>query len=183
MKRIVFLIACTILLMGCGPNSAEKQQQLQSKTYECEHFSLSYPEGYYLEEEPAAEDDFHTLMIGKDSLDDNMTTIQWESPNTFPGTVKDFVTVFVYQEINDYEQSNTFYDVMLEDSTYKIDGHPTHSITSVFTEGEDTIIQSRIGLIIPQKCDMMIVQRVNSKKSQDDVEIMGDIVKSIRFKE
>jgi hypothetical protein len=126
---------------------------------------------------------FHTLMIGKDGLDEDMTTIQWESPNTFPGTVKDFVTIFVYKEIYDYEQSNTFYEVMAEDSTYKIDGHPTHSIMSVFTEGADTIIQSRIGLIIPQKCDMMIVQRVNSKKPEDEVKAMGEIVNSIKFKE
>ena len=182
MKRILFLSVCALMVAGCGSNNTEITES-KSQTYECELFSLSYSEGYYLEEKPAAEDGFHTLIIGKDSLDENMTTIQWESPNTFPGTVKDFVTVFVYQEINDYEQSNTFYDVMTEDSTYKIDGHPTHSITSVFTEGEDTIIQSRIGLIIPQKCDMMIVQRVNTRRPEDEVKAMGEIVNSIKFKE
>ena len=93
--------------------------------------SLLYPNGYYAKEDRAANSNFHTLLIGKDSLDEDKTTIMWEMPNTFPGTVKEFITFLVSKEIEDYEKSNTFYDVMLVDSTYTIDGYPTYSITSI----------------------------------------------------
>ena len=69
------------------------------------------------------------------------------------------------------------------DSTFTIDGFPTYSINSIYTEGTDTIIQSRTGLVLLNKLDLMIVQRVSSKKSMDEVKVMTEIINSIRIKE
>ena len=69
------------------------------------------------------------------------------------------------------------------DSTFTIDGFPTYSINSIYTEGTDTIIQSRIGLVLLNKLDLMIVQRASSKKSMDKVKLMTEIINSIRIKE
>lgn len=44
-------------------------------------------------------------------------------------------------------------------------------------------VQSRTGLILPNKLDLMIVQRANTKKSIDEVKLMTDIINSIRIKE
>jgi hypothetical protein len=72
---------------------------------------------------------------------------------------------------------------MTVDSTFTIDGYPTYSISSIFTEGSDTIIQSRTGIIIPDKLNMMIVQKANTKQSMDEVQKMTDIIQSIKIKE
>ena len=69
------------------------------------------------------------------------------------------------------------------DSTFTIDGFPTYSINSIYTEGTDTIIQSRIGFVLLNKLDLMIVQRASSKKSMDEVKLMTEIINSIRIKE
>ena len=69
------------------------------------------------------------------------------------------------------------------DSTFTIDGFPTYSINSIYAEGTDTIIQSRIGLVLLNKLDLMIVQRASSKKSMDEVKLMTEIINSIRIKE
>ena len=69
------------------------------------------------------------------------------------------------------------------DSTFTIDGFPTYSINSIYTEGTDTIIQSRTGLVLLNKLDLMIVQRASSKKSRDKVKLMTEIINSIRIKE
>ena len=162
--------------------SVEQNQQVTNTKYESALFFLTYPKGYYIKDK-GADGHLHTLLIGKDSLDKDITTIMWEIPNTFPGSLEDFVTIFVSEEMKECEKSNTFYDVMKIDSTYTIDGYPTYSITSIFSEGKDSIIQSRTGLIIPQKCDMMIIQRANTKKSVDDVQKMSEIIQSIKIKQ
>lgn len=185
MKTIWCLIFVAIVVIACNykrnVNAVDKQQP-QSKTYECELFFVSYPNGYYVKEDGSTEGNFRTLLIGKDSLDKDMTTIMWEIPNTFPSTVKDFIRLFSSKEIEEYEQSGTFYDVMKIDSTYTISGYPTYSISSIFVESGDTIIQSRTGLIIPGRCDMMITQRANPKKSMDEIQVMADIIHSIKIK-
>ena len=61
-------------------------------------------------------------------------------------------------------------------STFVIDGYPTYSISSIFTENGDTIIQSRTGIVCPNKFDMMIVQRANTKKSTEDTKTMSEII-------
>ena len=69
------------------------------------------------------------------------------------------------------------------DSTFTIDGFPTYSINSIYTEGTDTVIQSRTGLVLLNNLDLMIVQRASSKKSMDEVKLMTEIINSIRIKE
>ena len=69
------------------------------------------------------------------------------------------------------------------DSTFTIDGFSPYSIPSIYTEGTDTIIQSRTGLVLLNKLDLMIVQRASSKKSMDEVKLMTEIINSIRIKE
>ena len=69
------------------------------------------------------------------------------------------------------------------DSTFTIDGFPTYSINSIYTEGTDTIIQSRTGLVLLTKLDLMIVQRASSKNSMDEVKLKTEIINSIRIKE
>lgn len=69
------------------------------------------------------------------------------------------------------------------DSTFTIDVFPTYSINSIYTKGTDTIIQSRTGLVLLNKLDLMIVQRASSKKSMDEVKLMTEIINSIRIKE
>lgn len=185
-KTIWCLFLVAIVVIACNNkrniNAVEKQRP-QSKTYECDLFSVAYPNNYYAKEDGPVEGNLHTLLIGKDSLDEDITTIMWEMPNTFPSTVKDFITLFTSKEIEEYEQSDTFYDVMEIDSTYTISGYPTFSISSIFAEGEDSIIQSRTGLIIPGRCDMMIIQRANVKKPKDEVKAMSEIIQSIKIKE
>jgi hypothetical protein len=143
---------------------------------------LLYPKGYYAKEE-IDDSGSGRLYIGRDSTDEDMTSITWQSPGTFPSNVNDFVTLITYKEMEDYKASNTFYDVMSMDSVYTIDGYPTYSISSIFTEGNDTIIQSRTGLIIPDKIDMIIVQRAKTTESKDEVQKIADIFQSIKIKE
>ena len=183
------MAALTLFLVSCNHSGKTSQStdntskgvNAQSKTYECDLFSLSYPNGYYAKEE-IDDSGSGNLYIGKDSADEDMTSIVWQSPGTFPSNVKDFVTFITYKEIEDYKASNTFYDVMLVDSTYTIDGYPTYTISSIFTEGNDTIIQSRTGLIIPDRFNMMIIQRAKSNMSKDEVEKITDIIQSIKIK-
>lgn len=180
---IMFLVSCNH--NGKTSKSTDTTSEVvnaQSKTFECEQFSVSYPNGYYAK---VGTDDTGSdkLFIGRDSTDIDMTSITWISPGTFPGNVKDFVTFATYKEMEDYEASNTFYDVMLVDSTYTIDGYPTYTISSIFTEGNDTVIQSRTGLIIPDKLNMIIIQRTKTKQSMDEVQKMTDIIQSIKIKE
>ena len=152
------------------------------KTFECDQFSVSYPNGYYAKEE-IDDSGSGSLYIGRDSTDEDMTSITWQSPGTFPSNVKDFVTLFTYKEMEDYKASNTFYDVILIDSTFTIDGYPTYTISSIFTEENDTIIQSRTGLIIPDKLNMIIIQRAEPNMSKEDVQKMTDIIQSMKIKE
>ncbi len=190
MRTFLVMIALTMFLVSCNQsgktsqitNTTSEGISAQSKTFECEKFSVLYPNEYYAKEEI---DDTGSgrLFIGRDSTDVDMTSITWVVPGTFSGNVKDFVSFITYKEIEDYEAANTFYDVMLVDSTYKIDGYPTYTISSIFTEGNDTVIQSRTGLIIPDKLNMMIVQRVKPNMSKDDVEKITDIIQSIIIKE
>ena len=186
MKKLFYLMMSIIALCACnnkGHVNAVDKLQPQYQTYECELFSVSYPNGYYVKEDGPNEGNFHTILIGKDSLDEDMTSIMWEMPNTFPSSVKDYITFFVSKEIEDYKDAHKFYDVMTIDSTYTISGYPTYSISSIFAEGEDSIIQSRTGLIIPGRCDMMIIQRANTKKPMDEVKAMSEIIQSIKIKE
>jgi hypothetical protein len=152
------------------------------KTFECDQFSVSYPNGYYAKEE-IDDSGSGSLYIGRDSTDEDMTSIIWQSPGTFPSNEHDFVTLFVSKEIEEYKKDGMFYDVMTVDSTFTIDGYPTYSISSIFTEGSDTIIQSRTGLIIPDKLNMMIVQRANTKRPMNEVQKMTVIIQSIKIKE
>ena len=175
------MAALTLFLVSCnhsgkssqGTDTTSEVVNAQCKTFECEQFSVSYPNGYYTKEE-IDNSGTGSLYIGKDSADEDMTSITWQSPGTFPSNVKDFVTFITYKEIEDYKASNTFYDVMLVDSTYTIDGYPTYTISSIFTEGNDTIIQSRTGLIIPDKLNMIIVQRAKSNTDKDEVFIRNE---------
>ena len=172
MRKRVFLVmsALTVFLVSCNHSGNTSQStdttrefvNAQSKTFECEQFSVSYPNGYYAKEE-IDDSGSGSLYIGKDSADEDMTSIIWQSPGTFPSNEHDFVTLFVSKEIEEYKKDGMFYDVMTDDSTFTIDGYPTYSISSIFTEGSDTIIQSRTGLIIPDKLNMMIVQRATQR--------------------
>lgn len=192
MRKSYYLVMAvlTLFLVSCNHSGKTSQNNdttnevinAQIKTYECTQFSVSYPNGYYAKEE-IDNSGTGSLYIGKDSADEDMTSIVWQSPGTFPSNVKDFVTFITYKEIEDYKASNTFYDVMLVDSTYTIDGYPTYTISSIFTEGNDTIIQSRTGLIIPDKLNMIIVQRAKSNTDKDEVEKITNIIQSIKIKE
>ena len=152
------------------------------ETYESEAFSLSYPNTFFIKE-VLAQTGLQKIYICADSTDNDMTTILWESPGTFPSDSRDFVTIFISKEIDNFKDKNEFYDIMGMDSTFTINGFPTISINSIYTEGTDTIIQSRTGLVLPNKLDLMIVQRANTKKSADEVKLMTEIVNSIRIKE
>lgn len=186
----IIMIALTLFIVSCNQSGKKTQStnttsvdiSVQSKTFECEQFSVLYPNEYYTKEEI---DDTGSgrLFIGRDSADVDMTSITWVVPGTFPGNAKDFVTLFTYKEIEDYEKDGIYYDVMTVDSTFTIDGYPTYSISSIFTEGSDTIIQSRTGIIIPDKLNMMIVQKANTKQSMDEVQKLTDIIQSIKIKE
>lgn len=188
----VFLVMVTLIMffVSCNQNGKTSQSidttsevvNAQSKIFECELFSLSYPMGYYTKEE-IDDSGFGRLYIGRDSIDGDMTSITWQSPGTFPSNVNDFVTLITYKEMEDYKTSNTLYDVMLVDSTYTIDGYPTYTISSIFIEESDTIIHSRTGLIIPDKLNMIIVQRAKPNMPKEDVQKMTDIIQSIKIKE
>ena len=192
MSKIGYLVivALTLFLVSCNYSGNHSQStdstgevsNAQFKTFECEQFSLSYPTGYYVRDE-TDDTGLSSLYIYRDSNDVDVTSITWEAPGTFPGNVKKFVSLITYKEIEDYKASDTFYDVMSMDSTYTINGYPTYSISSIFTEGNDTIIQSRTGLIIPDKLDMIIVQRVKTTESKDEVQKIADIFQSIKIKE
>lgn len=191
MRKNALIVIATFMIITVSCSHSGKTSQstdttnevgnTQSKTYECEQFSISYPNGYYAKEE-VDDPGSRRLLIGRDSIDEDMTSIFWESPGSFPSNERDFVTIFVSKEIEDYKKDGVFYDVMTVDSTFTIDGYPTYSITSIFTEGSDTIIQSRTGLIIPDKLNMMIVQRANTKKAMDEVHKMTEIINTIRIK-
>ena len=190
MRGYLVMVALTMFLVSCNQSGKTSQStdtkneigNTQSKTYECEQFSISYPNGYYAKEE-VDDSGWGKLFIGRDSLDNDVTSVFWESPGSFPSNERDFVTIFVSKEIEDYRKKGVFYDVMTVDSTFTIDGYSTYSIISIFTEGSDTIIQSRTGLIIPDKLNMMIVQRGNTKKTMDEVHKMTEIFQSIKIKE
>lgn len=170
MRGAIIKVIWALLIVSCY-HSEKTQQNTETfskvdnakfKTYECEQFSISYPNGYYAKQE-IDDTGSGSLFIGRDSLDDDMTYVFWKSSSSFSSNARDVVTIFASQEIDDFKEKDVFYDIMEMDSTFTIDGYPTYSISSIYTEGEDTIIQSRTGLILPQKLDLMIVQRANTK--------------------
>lgn len=191
-KILAFTIASlTLMIVSCGESikmqkrdtSAKETVENRNNKYDCEAFSLSYPNSFLIEE-VSASTGLKKLYISKDSTDEDIaTTILWESPGTFPSNARDFVTIFASKEIDDFKEKNEFYNIMGMDSTFTIDGYPTYCINSIYKEGKDTIIQSRTGLILPNKLDLMIVQRANTKNSIDEVKLMTDIINSIRIKE
>lgn len=191
-NKILFIGYVSLMLMAvsCGNSCKGKESDSKAKeivdshhkTYESEAFSLSYPISFFVKEE-LAPTGLQRIYICADSTDNDMTTILWESPGTFPSDSHDFVTIFASKEIDNYKEKNEFYDIMGMDSTFTIDGFPTYSINSIYTEGTDTIIQSRTGLILPNKLDLMIVQKANTKKPMDEVKLMTEIINSIRIKE
>lgn len=191
-NKILFIGYVSLMLMAvsCGKSSKVKESDSNAKeivdshhkTYENEALSLSYPISFFVKEE-LAPTGLQRIYICADSTDNDITTILWESPGTFPSDSRDFVTIFASKEIDNYKEKNEFYDIIGMDSTFTIDGFPTYSINSIYTEGTDTIIQSRTGLILPNKLDLMIVQRANTKNSIDEVKLMTDIINSIRIKE
>jgi hypothetical protein len=189
-NKILFIGYVSLMLMAvsCGKKGKESDSNAKEivgshhKTYESEAFSLSYPNTFFVKEE-LAQTGLQKIYICADSTDNDLTTILWEAPGTFPSNARDFVTIFASQEIDDFKKKGVFYDIMGMDSTFTIGGYPTYSINSIYTEGEDTIIQSRTGLILPNILDLMIVQRANTKKSMDEVILMTEILNSIRIKE
>lgn len=191
-NKILFIGYVSLMLMVVSCSQSGKDQESNSnakeivdshhKTYESEAFSLSYPNTFFIKEE-LAQTGLQKIYICADSTDNDMTTILWESPGTFPSDSRDFVTIFISKEIDNFKDKNEFYDIMGIDSTFTINGFPTISINSIYTEGTDTIIQSRTGLVLPNKLDLMIVQRANTKKSADEVKLMTEIINSIRIKE
>lgn len=191
-NKILFIGYVSLMLMAvsCGKSSKGKESDSNAKeivdshhkTYENEALSLSYPISFFVKEE-LAPTGLQRIYICADSTDNDITTILWESPGTFPSDSRDFVTIFASKEIDNYKEKNEFYDIMGMDSTFTIDGFPSYSINSIYTEGTDTIIQSRTGLVLPNKLDLMIVQKANTKKSMDEVKLMAEIINSIRIKE
>lgn len=190
-KILAFTIASlTLMIVSCGESIKMQKRDTSAKEivdnrndkYDCEAFSLSYPISFFVKEElePTG---LQKIYICADSTYNDITTILWESPGTFPSDSRDFVTIFASKEIDNYKRKNEFYDIMGMDSTFTIDGFPTYSINSIYTEGTDTIIQSRTGLVLPNKLDLMIVQKANTKKSMDEVKLMAEIINSIRIKE
>jgi len=182
------LLALMALCVSCGrgtksslDNSSAKDSSLvEYQSFYCEDFTVSYPADYFVRE-GHQEDGPSRLIFSKDSLDKNTVTILWESPSTFPGNESQFVYLFTYKEMEAYKNSNTFYDIMDIDSTYQIDGFPTYTITSVYEEGVDTIIQTRSGVVFPNKLDMMVIERMSSKMPRADIKVMDDILGSIIF--
>ena len=177
-KFIAFgLVLCAL---SCG-NASQKDSDSQHKSYECDLFSVDIPEGYYCKEAYNGLGP-NELIIGKDSLAPEKTIIMWSSENIFPGTAEQFVSVITSQEIESFESSNSFYDVMTTDSTFVIDGFPTFTISSIYTENGDTIIQSRTGIVRPNEFYMMITQKCKANKSEQELRLMFDIPSSIKFK-
>ena len=191
-NKILFIGYVSLMLMVVSCSQSGKDQESNSnakekvdshhKTYESEAFSLSYPNTFFIKE-VLAQTGLQKIYICADSTDNDMTTILWESPGTFPSDSRDFVAIFISKEIDNFKDKNEFYDIMGMDSTFTINGFPAISINSIYTEGTDTIIQSRTGLVLPNKLDLMIVQRANTKKSADEVKLMTEIINSIRIKE
>ena len=181
--NFLFLICLFFVFVSC--NNEKKQinseETSNQQMYENSIFSLLIPDGYIYDESLEA-NGVNKLCIYRDSLEDFRTTIIWEVPGSFPKRVSDFVYLFTAKEIEEYESKKIFYDVMQVDSTYTIDNTPTYTTVSIFQEGNDTIIQSRTGMIIPNKFDMMILQRVNTKQSSKDVEIQSHILQTIKLK-
>ena len=179
-----------LMIVSCGKSGKGQESNSNAKeivgshheTYESEAFSLSYPNIFFIKE-VLAQTGLQKIYICADSTDNDMTTILWESPGTFPSDSRDFVTIFISKEIDNFKDKNEFYDIMGMDSTFTINGFPTISINSIYTEGTDTIIQSRTGLVLLNKLDLMIVQRASSEKSMDEVKLMTEIINSIRIKE
>ena len=191
-NKILFIgyVSLMLMVVSCGKSGKGKESDSNAKeivdshhkTYESEAFSLSYPISFFVKEE-LVPTGLQRLYICADSTDNDITTILWESPGTFPSDSRDFVTTFASEEIDNYKEKNEFYDIMEMDSTFTIDGFPSYSIISIYTEGTDTIIQSRTGLVLPNKLDLMIVQKANTKKSIDEVKLMTEFINSIRIKE
>ena len=191
-NKILFIGYVSLMLMVVSCSQSGKDQESNSnaketvgshhETYESETFSLSYPNTFFIKE-VLAQTGLQKIYICADSTDNDMTTILWESPGTFPSDSRDFVAIFISKEIDNFKDKNEFYDIMGMDSTFTINGFPAISINSIYTEGTDTIIQSRTGLVLPNKLDLMIVQRANTKKSADEVKLMTEIINSIRIKE
>lgn len=182
------LLALMALCVSCGrgtksslDNSSAKDSSLvEYKTFYCEDFTVSYPADYFVRE-GHQEDGPSRLIFSKDSLDKNTVTILWESPGKFPGNESQFVYLFTYKEMEAYKNSNTFYDITKIDSIYLINGFPTYTITSVYEEGIDTIIQTRSGVVFPNQLDMMVIERMNSKMPRADIKVLDDIVSSIKL--
>ena len=126
-NKILFIGYVSLMLMVVSCSQSGKDQESNSnakeivdshhKTYESEAFSLSYPNTFFIKEE-LAQTGLQKIYICADSTDNDMTTILWESPGTFPSDSRDFVTIFISKEIENFKDKNEFYDIMGMDSTF-----------------------------------------------------------------
>ena len=148
-NKILFIGYVSLMLMVVSCSKSGKDQESISnakeivdshhKTYESEAFSLSYPNTFFIKEE-LAQTGLQKIYICADSTDNDMTTILWESPGTFPSDSRDFVTIFISKEIDNFKDKNEFYDIMGMDSTFTINGFPAISINSIYTDIQKELI-------------------------------------------
>ena len=97
------------MVVSCGKSDKGKESNSNAKEfvdshhkiYENEAFSLSYPISFFIKEE-LAPTSLQRIYICTDSTDNDMTTISWESPGSFPSDSRDFVTIFVSREIDNF---------------------------------------------------------------------------------
>jgi hypothetical protein len=88
----------------------------------------------------------------------------------------------VYNHFLEYDSLGLFYEIMPIDSTYTIDNNKTYSVVSVFEHEEDTIIQSKCLLSVPNKTDIIITELLKNNGDISDAEVLGEILQSIKFK-
>lgn len=116
-NKILFIgyVSLMLMVVSCGKSCKGQESNSNAKeivdshheTYESEAFSLSYPNTFFIKEE-LAQTGLQKIIICTDSTDNDMTTILWESPGTFPSDSRDFVTIFISKEIDNLKGRTNF---------------------------------------------------------------------------
>lgn len=177
--KYCLIVSSMLLISACSQKKASEESAFV--TYENEIFSAQYPKGYYTDN--YEDNGVNMLYIAKsEDVIYNSLRIIWTNGPAFEYPPKDLALALVYNHFLEYDSLGLFYEIMPIDSTYTIDNNKTYSVVSVFEHEEDTIIQSKCLLSVPNKTDIIITELLKNNGDISDAEVLGEILQSIKFK-
>ncbi len=187
MKKLFILLIGLCVITSCSNSSKQDEKPSENdgtQVYTNDLFTFNYPDSWEVRDiTPAGAEkkNIHRILIKRNSSDTDYTSITWETSNVFPMPAKDFAHVMESKMMDEYK--GAFYEIVGMDSTYLVSGKfPSYSISSIFTdEKSDTIFRTRTCIVSPNKFDMMIVQQIHARTSEELVNEQSEIIGSLKF--